>query len=212
MTQSALQEFAEAYRPVCFAQPSLETYGRSLQGFTKSAERLVQFSGCSFGGGIYHLLESDEISSWTRAVQEGFPEYSDRIRCFGRDWLCNQFCLDKQRMEAGEALILLFEIGTGKVLKIPETFDSFHSSLIIKDPDAALAATFYGRWRIVDSRPLGADECVGYKVPLFLGGKDELGNLERMNASVYWHDSVQMLLRTRDLPPGTKITGVSGDA
>lgn len=208
-----MREFAEKYRPDCEPQQSPESYVRALQGFTRTGDHLAPYSGCNFGGGIYRLYGIEEIEAWTTTVYEGFPEYADRVRCFGRDWLCNQFCLDKQRMENGEALILLFEIGTGKVLKIPETFDNFHSALIVEDPEAVLAEGFFDRWRasVNDLRPLNASECVGYKVPLFLGGKDEVENLERADASVYWHLTAQMFLKIRDLPPGTTVRGISGE-
>lgn len=205
-----MQEFAQKYHPDCELQQSAESYARALQGFTRAADRLARYGGCSFGGGMYRLYGAEEIETWTAAVDEGFPEYAGRVRCFGRDWLCNQFCLDKQRLQNGESLALLFEIGTGKILKIPETFESFHSALIVEDPEAALAEDFFGRWRAVDPRPLSAAECVGYKVPLFLGGQDEVSNLERSDASVYWHLMAQMLLQSRDLPPGTMVRGVSG--
>lgn len=204
-----MREFAERYPPDCESQHPAESYARALLGFARTPEWLARYSGCGFGGGIYRLYSPDEVEIWTAAVCESFPEYAGRVRCFGRDWLCNQFCLDKQRLKNGEPLILLFEIGTGKVLKIPETFQSFHSVLIVEDPEAALAEDFFGRWRIVDSRPLGAAECVGYKIPLFLGGQDEVNNLERSDASMYWHLIAQMLSETRHLPPGTTVRGVS---
>lgn len=171
---------------------------------------MPSYAGCSFGGGIYRLYGSEEIETWTAAVEKSFPEFRGRVRCFGRDWLCNQFCLDRQRMEKGEALVLLFELGTGQVLKIPNTFETFHSDLLIEDAGAALAENFFGRWRATDSRPLAANECVGYEIPLFLGGKDELENLQRLDSAVYWGLTAQLLQRTRQLPVGTKVRGVSG--
>ena len=159
--------------------------------------------------GIYRLYSATEIVEWTKAVEDVFPDYTGRIRCFGRDWLCNQFCLDRGReQQAGEKLILLFEIATGKVLKIPETFEGFHESLLIDDADAALAEQLFTRWRIDDPKPLSGSECVGYKVPLFLGGKDDFENLERTDSDVYWSLTGQMLMNTRGVPPGTKIDSV----
>lgn len=206
-----MQQFAEKYHPDCKSQQSAESYAHALQGFTRAADRLARYGGCGFGGGIYRLYGAEEIETWTAAVHESFPEYACRVRCFGRDWLCNQFCLDQQRLQNGESWFFSLRSAQDKVLKIPETFESFHSGLIVEDPDAALAEDFFGRWRTVDSRPLSAAECVGYKVPLFLGGHDEVSNLERSDASVYWHLMAQMLLKTRNLPPGTKVRGVSSE-
>jgi hypothetical protein len=206
-----MEKFAETYRPDRQAGQSPEQYESAFAGFaTASASRLARFAGSTFGGGIYRLYEADEVEAWTSAVTEPFQDYRGYVRCFGRDWLCNQFCVDKRRKkDNGEPLVLLFEIGTGQVLKIPETLASFHSALIVEDPDAALAESFYHRWRLTDSRPLGPKECVGYKVPLFLGGKDEVSNLARTDAEVYWHLTAQALVHARSLSPGSEISSVS---
>lgn len=34
--------------------------------------------------------------------------------------------------------------------------------------------------------PVNFDECVGYKIPLFLGGDDHIGNLQSTDLDVYW--------------------------
>ena len=35
--------------------------------------------------------------------------------------------------------------------------------------------------------------CVGYKVPLFLGGKDAISNYEETDMEVYWSISAQII-------------------
>ena len=57
--------------------------------------------------------------------------------------------------------------------------------------------------------PLKADECVGYRVPLFLGGQDVVDNLEVSDLGVYWSLCAQLRQGTRDLPTGTSIGSVS---
>jgi hypothetical protein len=67
-------------------------------------------------------------------------------------------------------------------------------------------------------RRLGCDgdkaECpwtpdsVGYRVPLFLGGKDVVGNLKVTDLEVYRSLSSQLRGATRNLPPGSAIGGV----
>jgi hypothetical protein len=206
-----MQAFLEKYPPEGGASSAAAEYLRILEPFTRRAEGLAPYNGCSFGGGIYRLYAVEELEAWTARVQGAFPDYAGRILCFGRDWLCNQFCLDRQRSKEGEASVLLFEIGTGKVLKIPETFEGFHSELIDEDPEAVLAENFFGKWRIVDSRPLPTHQCAGYKVPLFLGGQDTVSNLERADAEVYWHLTSQLLASTRGLAPGTPVNTVTKD-
>jgi Domain of unknown function (DUF1851) len=51
-------------------------------------------------------------------------------------------------------------------------------------------------------------QCVGYQVPLFLGGKDSLENLEITDLDVYWSLSGQLRQGTWVLPPGTAVVQV----
>jgi hypothetical protein len=48
-------------------------------------------------------------------------------------------------------------------------------------------------------------ECVGYRKPLFLGGADNLTNVEMLDLDVYWTLTAQLIAKTRGLPAGTKI-------
>jgi hypothetical protein len=78
--------------------------------------------------------------------------------------------------------------------------------------DAALATEFFEAWSAANavSMPLGPDQCVGYKVPLFLGGQDVVENLELTDLDVYWSISGQLRHGALSLPPGTSINEVSG--
>lgn len=40
-------------------------------------------------------------------------------------------------------------------------------------------------------------QCIGYKVPLFLGGKDDVSNLELSDLDVYWYAISQTLAKVR---------------
>ncbi|MCP2517553.1 MAG: T6SS immunity protein Tdi1 domain-containing protein [Achromobacter mucicolens] len=44
-----------------------------------------------------------------------------------------------------------------------------------------------------------------YGIPLFLGGQDEVSNLELSDLDVYWHLLSQLIRQTRGLPAGTPI-------
>ena len=75
------------------------------------------------------------------------------------------------------------------------------------------ARAFFHDWinAYAPELPLDMRECVGYRVPLFLGGTDDVSNLERSDLAVYWSLCGQLRTRTVELPPGTAIHGVSGD-
>ena len=55
---------------------------------------------------------------------------------------------------------------------------------------------------------LEAGQCFGFKVPLRLGGKMELSNVEVSSVSVYVSMMGQIHRQLKDVPSGTKITAV----
>ncbi len=99
----------------------------------------------------------------------------------------------------------MFEPGTGDALEIPCSIDTFHDEELIEYGDAALASDFHKRWLDDGGSAPGYGQCVGYKKPLFLGGADELINLEMSDIDVYWHLMGQLILKAKGLPPGTPI-------
>jgi hypothetical protein len=180
--------------------------GFSVGGYTYF---MSKYAGLSVVGGLYRVHELERIEVWNEIISEYFPDFRGRFSCFGFDWLGRQFALDGQRLLEGEPAVLMFEPGTGEVLEIPATFASFHDDEIVNYHNEALASGFFERWSDLNKAPLAHTECAGYKVPLFLGGKDNVENLELIDMEAYWAVVGQLLSQTRDLPPGTRIGNIS---
>jgi hypothetical protein len=168
-------------------------------------EFLSHYGGLSFEGGLYRIHAVTDMAKWTAMVSAVFPGFKDRIFCFSYDWLGRHFALDFKRIENTRCLILMLEPGSGEVLEIPADFHSFHNQELIDYRNEALASEFYESWLSIDGKKPTLTECVGYRVPLFLGGKDEMDNLEITDMEVYWSITGQLLAKTRQLPDGAKI-------
>ncbi|GAB6988494.1 T6SS immunity protein Tdi1 domain-containing protein [Paenibacillus pini] len=164
-----------------------------------------------FGKGLYRLHDLSNIEYWNGIISDAFPEFSDRISCFGYDWMGRQFTLDMKRIVNGQPQILMFEPGTGEVLRIPCNFIDFHDDEIPNYHNDCLASDFYFSWKSQFNDNLEKDECVGYKVILFLGGEDVVGNLEKSNMEVYWDICGQLRTQTKDLSEGTLINIINID-
>jgi hypothetical protein len=156
---------------------------------------MKEFQGQTFKEGLYRVHKASELDKWNHIVYEAFPFYSNKIFCFSYDWLGRHFALDFTRMSEGEPMILMLEPGTGEALAIPSTFLSFHEEELVEYPDAALANDFFNEWKKENSKPVDHSNCVGYKVPLFLGGEDEISNLEVSDMEVYWGIMGQLIKR-----------------
>ncbi len=162
---------------------------------------MSQFSGCTFNEGIYRLHTQSSGELGNRLAADAFPDFAHRIHCFGFNWLGDQYALDLERREHGESLILMLDPGAGEALEIPATFLKIHDEEMVESPDAALVSNFFESW-VAENRhllPLAPTDCVGYKVPLFLGGEDTIENLEVIDLDVYWTIFGQLRRRAEQL-------------
>lgn len=147
-----------------------------------------KFAGATFGGGLYRVHDATTGPVAQAFVAEAFPELAEVVTVFGYDWLGRQFAVDRAREQDGQPEVVLIEPGSGEALEIPTTFVGFHDGLLVQMPDAALAVEYFGEW-VADgtgARALERHECVGYAKPLFLGGEDDVPNLEITELAPYW--------------------------
>ena len=172
------------------------------------SQLLISFGGSSFGIGLYRIVHPSDLSVWHARIHLAFPQFKDCVTCFGFDWLGRTFALDKMRLQSGQPRVIMFELGTGKALEIPANLQSFHEEVLIENGEAALAISFHEKWLAAAGEAPNYKQCVGYQKPLFLGGDDEVWNLELSDLDVYWHVIGQLVRKTRGLPPGTPIRAV----
>ena len=159
--------------------------------------------------GAYRLHRTEDVARFTDLAAEAFPEFRERIECFGADWLGRQFATDQGRLIAGVPQVLLLEPGTGEALEIPADRQAFHEEVLVQEPDAATAHSFFRQWLAAGGSRPEYDQCIGYNRPLYLGGADDLTNLQVVDFDVYWTISAQLLAQVRGLPVGTKINHIS---
>lgn len=157
----------------------------------------------------YRLHQQDDVQRFTALAADTFPTFATRIECFGASWLGWQFATDRARVERGEKLVLLLEPGGGEAFEIPATFASFHETELVEDPDATVALSFYRDWLKGGGVAPTYGQCIGYTRPLYLGGADEVANLELVDFEVYWGLAAQLLAKVRGLPVGTRVGNVS---
>ena len=187
--------------------------GPELELDPQVREVVAALGGCVADEGLYRVHAPIDVIERTRMVEAAMPDVRGRIVCFGEDWLGGQFALDRARVDGSDNLVLLLEPGTGEMLEIPATVRLFHDTELVDFTDAALGVSFYAEWRTStgDDRPIDDGTCVGYRVPLFLGGADTVSNLERTDLAVYWHLTGELRSGTRDAPSGTPIRSVGID-
>jgi hypothetical protein len=141
-------------------------------------------------------------------VAEAYPEYRGQFTCFGFDWLGRQFATEANRGDAHDPDVVIIQPGAGDILETPFAFSVFHDDAMVDYVEDVLALSFFDEWRDGHREVLQFDQCVGYSKPLFLGGQDEVSNLEVADIEVYWTIMGQLRLALMGLPEGTKVSDV----
>jgi hypothetical protein len=149
--------------------------------------------GKSFNGGLYRTVHPADLRFWHERIQLAFPGYERQVVCFGYDWLGRAFGVGWEKGEDGRPNVLMFDIGGGEVFDIPANLITFHDSEITKSIEPALAISLYEAWRSSGGAAPAYDQCIGLRVPLFLGGDEEVSNLEACDLDVYWSIFGQVL-------------------
>jgi hypothetical protein len=179
-----------------------------LAGASSYQVFVEEIAGKTFNRGAYRGHDAASAAQARQLVVAAFPEIAESVsQPFGYDWLGRQFALDGNRTDGDEPLVLLCQPGTGHVLNIPATLASFHEEVLVEQPEEAFEASLFAAWSRAnaDALPLARDACVGYRVPLFVGGEHAVENLEVTDIEVYWDVVGQLRNNVCDLPPGTKI-------
>jgi T6SS immunity protein Tdi1, C-terminal len=202
------EAFQQNFTPDPNALPDVDGSLPEL-GIPGLSELIARFGGGSFNGGLYRIVRASDIDAWNARVSLGFPEFAERITCFGYDWLGRAFAADAARQEQGQPAVLLFEPGTGEALAVPANIQTFHDVELIQNSDRALASNAYDEWLARKGAVPAYAECIGYKVPLFLNGEDTFENMELSDLEVYWHLMGQLIAKTTKLRPGTKVGPVT---
>ncbi len=143
-----------------------------------------QLGGKCFGKGIFTVFLRSDIDKWEQIVSEAYQDFKGYFKILAYDWLGRCFAVDL-RKETFEN-ILMFDIGANDVLEIPCSLLNFLNEEIPFYSEECLAESFFKEWMLGYQQELSYGKCAGYKIPLFLGGEDDVSNIEECDMEVYW--------------------------
>lgn len=147
----------------------------------------------SYNEGLFRIYGELEIEENTKSIEEAFPNAKDEIICFGRDWLNRQFAVRKKHPDK----ILRFDIVYNETIHIPVDLKVFFEKEVLEHTDSLFSATYFNAWKTKNKGlTLTCTQCVDFKIPPSLGGKDIIENLEITDSSVAWYMNLQ--LRSKD--------------
>ena len=170
---------------------------------------IAAYGGCGFERGLYRLHSAETGPTGQSAAAEAFPHFAGDAVVFAYDWLGRQFAL-LSNLETTSRVVML-DHATGQSFDIAGDLTAFHNVELVDHPNEALAAQMFTQW--CNAQPPGTllqpGQCVGFAVPLFLGGQDTVENLKLTDLSVDWEFSIQLRRQMAASPDGTKIRNVT---
>lgn len=173
-------------------------------------ELTSNWGGASFGSGIYRIHTKKTFDAAVGAIGEYLPRGRSGAIPFAFDWLGRNYVVDLLAFSQGSHMVLIVDLGEGRVFEVPGDLSSFHDIELVDYSDEALAASWFADWRgLHGDGALRFDQCVGYRTPIFLGGADDDDNLEVSDIDVYWSITSQLYAKVKSLPDGTRIGQIS---
>ncbi|WP_040252179.1 T6SS immunity protein Tdi1 domain-containing protein [Psychroserpens mesophilus] len=150
-------------------------------------ELFEQFGGFSFENGILRIHNYETSKKWTDIICESFPKYTNRIIVYGFDWVGRQFAKD-----INKDFTYLFDIATGEDFMLEQPLSEFFNVDLIEFADETLDISGFKNWNSKNVE-LKFNEVVAYKIPLWLGGKDDSSNYEITDSEVNWEINRQLM-------------------
>ena len=199
-----LEPFFRAYQVISENETEIPQFPEWVSDDDDFREFITSYGGKSFNQGIYRVIKASHLSEIREKMEKIFPELTGQLMPFGYDWMGRFFAVDL-KPEGDSPEILMLEIGTGDSYIIPGTIETFHNNDLVNHPNESLALKLWKKWQKTAPAPLENWQCVGNKIPLFLGGYDKISNLEVSDLAVYLEICGQLLEKTRHLPEGTPV-------
>lgn len=127
--------------------------------------------------GGYRNIPRDKAAKYQELIRDAFPTNCNVIP-FGYDWLGRIFAVN------AELTVKMYDVATDEIFEIVPIRD--FANELSEYADDLIAAGVYADWLQNGGAKPEADHCIGFKIPLFLGGKDEFDNYELSDIDVYW--------------------------
>ena len=188
-----MKKFLKEYRASDRSDPSPWLAPSKLD--KKSIQFLIDYAGTTFNNGLYRLHNRTTGKYSQENAEIAFPDLKDFILVFGFDWQGRQYSFDLGNPNQ----ILLLDVAEGNYYSVEVNFKTFHDKILIEHKEDTLDLNAFNQWRNLNNSVILHNECIGYKIPLFLNGKDDLSNMEKIDLDVYWNLNATLLKQLNNI-------------
>lgn len=171
-------------------------------GFEKGPDELADFfftyGNATYNNGLYRTHSIDSSIKWTGLLEEYYPAFKGKVRCFGYDWEGNMIV---QRMDGRQSVIMIFEIATGDYYELEQTIEGFHEEDLVDHKEDTLHVE---KFLLVTSHlglsSISRNDCIAHRVSLLMGGEDVAENMEVTDLEVNWSIQQQLMDEINKMP------------
>lgn len=181
-------------------EPDSQPYKPELLGdfFVKN-----NLSGTTFNNGLlrFHNAKSGALAQ--QNLHEFFGDQAEILTPFAFDWRGRHFC---RSQKDGQDLAIRTDSAFAEaspLISYEETLDYLFNSP--EAPGFLEQDMMEKAFQRFDMFGIQFNACIGLKIAAFLGGEEELDNLDPSDMDVYWTINGQIYNQVKDLPPGTPI-------
>lgn len=168
----------------------------------KYKELLLDCGGKSYDNGLYTIHTFKDSLHWTDLLSIYFKKFNGEIISFGHDWMGRQYCVPVKSKEC----ILIFDPATLEDFYVDEDLFFFHDNILANDKIGFLALDLFEEGlNHLKINSIQYSQCLGFKTPLFLNGKEDVTNYQISDLDVYWDVEYQLFNQVNNLPNGTQV-------
>ena len=171
---------------------------------TKLNDLFDNYSGCTFNRGLFRIHTRGSSYIWTNIITKYFEKYDKLVQCFAFDWLGRQFAISSNGL-----YVYMFDPATAEVSELEVSIDVFLNEDLVIYKNETFNCVLFDKLLKYHGKDLDFDKCFGFKVLLFLGGKDEFENYEIIDMDTYWEINYQIFKQINKLPSGKLINKIN---
>ena len=154
--------------------------------------------GHIFDSGLFRIYNLTNALKRTQIGKAYFSNERSDYYCFGCDWTGRQYAVNYD-----DTHIFMLDHAVNEFSHLESTLDVFFNDFLVNmKEDILLASEFLNTMNHLKISKLEEHQILGFKVPLLLGGKDQLDNYVISDLDMDWDFSLQIRDQTKNLKDG----------
>ncbi|MFJ2746145.1 hypothetical protein ACIO3O_41525 [Streptomyces sp. NPDC087440] len=176
------------------------------------AEVFGELAGATLADGLLRFHTPASARQAYLACVRLVPDVEERFYPFAFDWQGREMALDiGADGDDADRHVLVVDPGTGAGLATGLGLADWLAAASDEGAEAdPFAQQAYAHWcaAVPEAGAPAFDQVVGYRVPLFLAGEDDVHNQELRDRAEYFDTCTELALPTRRLPPGSELSSL----